>query len=318
MSKRDVVEQRARADARARLEVLDRQQHLVGDRRRPRCSGEGSSEPTISSASWRAVTSVGSTVADRRAAADHGDLVGDGEHLVELVGDEDDREALLLQLAQVAEQLVDLLRHQHRGRLVEDDDPGTAVEHLEDLHPLPGTDAELLDQPVGLDAEPVGVGDAHDLGSRAPPPMPCSFSAPSTTFSRTVKLSASMKCWNTMPTPALIASAGECSVTSVAVDLDRARVRRLHAVEDLHQRRLAGAVLADDRVDGAAPDVDVDVVVGDHAGEALADPAQAHGDGRPASVAPSTVGADAGRSSAGHVASIGRSAGHYPTGAGTP
>jgi hypothetical protein len=40
------------------------------------------------------VTSAGSTVADRGAAADHGDVVGDREHLVELVRDEDDREAL--------------------------------------------------------------------------------------------------------------------------------------------------------------------------------------------------------------------------------
>jgi hypothetical protein len=41
------------------------------------------------------------------------------------------------------------LRHQHGGGLVEDDDLRTAVEHLEDLHPLPGADAELLDELVG-------------------------------------------------------------------------------------------------------------------------------------------------------------------------
>ena len=46
------------------------------------------------------------------------------------------------------------------------------------------------------------------MALRASSPMPCSFSAPSTTFSRTVRLSASMKCWNTMPMPALIASVG--------------------------------------------------------------------------------------------------------------
>ena len=56
-----------------------------------------------------------------------------------------------------------------------------------------------------------------------------------------------------------------------AVDLDRAGVGLLHAVQDLHQGRLAGAVLPDDRVDGAVRDIDVDVVVGDDAGEALAD-----------------------------------------------
>ena len=59
-----------------------------------------------------------------------------------------------------------------------------------------------------------------------------------------------------------------------AVDLDGAVVGLLHAVQDLHQRRLAGAVLAHDRVHRAGTDVDVDVVVGDHAGEPLADAAQ--------------------------------------------
>ncbi len=44
--------------------------------------------------------------------------------------------------------------------------------------------------------------------------MPCFLSAPSTTFSSTVRLSASMKCWKTMPTPAAIASAGDPRVTA--------------------------------------------------------------------------------------------------------
>ena len=57
-------------------------------------SGEGSSEPTISSASWRLVDVAGLGLADGRAAPHHGDVVGDGEHLVELVGDEQDRVAL--------------------------------------------------------------------------------------------------------------------------------------------------------------------------------------------------------------------------------
>ena len=34
------------------------------------------------------------------------------------------------------------------------------------------------------------------------------FLGAGTTFSSTVRLSASMKCWNTMPIPLLIASAG--------------------------------------------------------------------------------------------------------------
>src|SRR5712691_3075839 len=46
------------------------------------------------------------------------------------------------------------------------------------------------------------------------------------------------------------------------------------AVEDIHQRRLAGAVLADEGVDLARAHRQVDVVVGDHARPRLRDPAQ--------------------------------------------
>ena len=112
---------------------------------------------------------------------------------------------------------------------------------------------------------------------RALAPMPYSFSLPRTTFSRTVRLSASMKCWCTMPMPRAMASAGRREGDLLAVDRDGALVRLLHAVEDLHQGRLAGAVLADEGVDGALADGEVDVVVGDDAGEALGDPGEFDG-----------------------------------------
>ena len=45
--------------------------------------------------------------------------------------------------------------------------------------------------------------------------------------------------------------------------------------QDLEQRRLAGAVLAEQRVDLAGRNLEVDLVQGLHAGEALADPGHA-------------------------------------------
>ena len=92
-------------------------------------------------------------------------------------------------------------------------------------------------------------------------------------FSSTVRLSASMKCWCTMPMPAAMASVGDLKCTSLPNDRDRALVGLMHAVEGLHQGRLAGAVLADDRVDRAGSDARGDVVVGDDTGEALRDAA---------------------------------------------
>ena len=49
---------------------------------------------------------------------------------------------------------------------------------------------------------------------------------------------------------------------------DGALVGLMHAVQRLHQRRLARTVLADDGVDRARPDSQGDVVVGDDAREA--------------------------------------------------
>ena len=72
-------------------------------------------------------------------------------------------------------------------------------------------DAEVGDERVGIDVEAVAIGRHADA-----PAGPAGVeqhrgpgSLPSTMFSQTVKLSASMKCWNTMPMPEPMASAGE-------------------------------------------------------------------------------------------------------------
>ena len=57
-------------------------------------------------------------------AAHHGDAVGNCQHFLELVGDEDDRNAPLGQLAHDAEQVFRFLRSQHGGRFVQDQDVG--------------------------------------------------------------------------------------------------------------------------------------------------------------------------------------------------
>ena len=99
-------------------------------------------------------------------------------------------------------------------------------------------------------------------------------------FSATVITGISMKCWCTIPIPRAIASCAELDAHGLAVDQDLALVRVVEPVQDVHQRRLAGAVLAEQRVHLAAPEIEVDVVVGDDAGKALGDPAKLEDDGR--------------------------------------
>ena len=97
---------------------------------------------------------------------------------------------------------------------------------------------------------------------------------PSMTFSATVKTGMSMKCWCTMPMPAAHGVAGTGEVLDLVVEQDLALVGLVEAVEHVHQRGLAGAVLAEQAVDLAGLDREVDVVVGDQVTEALGDAAE--------------------------------------------
>ena len=91
---------------------------------------------------------------DRPAAAQHRDPVGQLEHLAELVGDEDDRGAhVLSKRAQDPEEVGRLLRREHGGRLVQDQDARISVERLDDLDPLLLANRELLDPGIGIHPE---------------------------------------------------------------------------------------------------------------------------------------------------------------------
>ena len=81
----------------------------------------------------------------------------------------------------------------------------------------------------------------------------------------------SSTCWNTVPMPSVEAGAGRGDPDRLAVDQDLAFVRLLHAGEDADQRRLAGAILAQQDMDLARIELERDAVIGHHAGEALGD-----------------------------------------------
>ncbi len=67
-----------------------------------------------------------------------------------------------------------------------------------------------------------------------------------------------------------------CKPARLAADRDDAAIRPMHPAEDVRQRRLAGAVLADQRVDLARHDVEGDVVERQRRAELLAQARRAH------------------------------------------
>ena len=101
-----------------------------------------------------------------------------------------------------------------------------------------------------------------------------SGSVPIITLSSTLRLSASVKCWCTMPMPAASAAFGLPGGSGWPKTSIVARVGDVVAEQDRHQRRLAGAVLAEQRQHLAGVQLERDGVVGHQRAEALGDAAQ--------------------------------------------
>ena len=94
---------------------------------------------------------------------------------------------------------------------------------------------------------------------------------PSAMFSSTVMLSARVKCWCTMPMPAASAARGSPGGSGLPKTSIAPLVGDIVAEQDVHQRGLAGAVLAEQRDDLAALQVERDRVIGGQRAEALGD-----------------------------------------------
>ena len=90
---------------------------------------------------------------DHAAVAQHRHPVADLHHLVQLVGDEDDRQPAIRQAAQQVQQLHGLLRREHGRRLVEDEQVRAVVHRLEDLDALLLAHGQVLDERVRVDLE---------------------------------------------------------------------------------------------------------------------------------------------------------------------
>ncbi len=179
--------------------------------------------------------------------------------------------ALLPQPAEDAEQLVGLGRRQHAGGLVEDQDVGLPVERLEDLHPLLAADADLVDHRVGIDLQVIfplklQQGRARLGERRAQEPRVLD---PQNDVFQNGEILHQLEMLEHHADAGGDRRLAVGDLGLLAGHEDLALVGLVEAVEDRHQRGLAGAVLADDAVDGARHDADGDVLVGLNRAEGL-------------------------------------------------
>jgi hypothetical protein len=191
------------------------------------------------------------------------DVVGRLHDLAQLVGDQDDRLALVLQPFQDAEQVVGLIRGQNPGRFVQDQDLGLTIERLQDFHPLLVADRQVLDQRVGVDLQVIIARQTFQLfprlRERGVEHRPILDPEDDVFQHGEVLHQLEMLEHHADARADRALAVGDRS--RLAVDEDLARIGLVEAVQDRHQRRLARAVFADDAVDRALRHRDVDVLV---------------------------------------------------------
>ncbi len=166
----------------------------------------------------------GAEGADLAAVAQHRDPLGDLDHLLQPVADEDDGDALRLQPADRREQQLDLVAGQRGGRLVHEEDAGVGGEAAADRDDLALRHGQRSRR--GRRAE------GRRRAARAPPaPSPASAAAaaaaaapPSSRsmaiFSSTVRLGKSERSWKITWMPSARACCGvraACATPSMTI-----------------------------------------------------------------------------------------------------
>ena len=219
---------------------------------------------------------------DRPTAAQHCHAVGDRLHLVELVRDEDDGLPLLGHRAERLEERLGLLRREHCGRLVHDQDARVAVERLQDLDALLLADRELPDPRLRIDREPVALAQLLDAllgGARM-------TQDDAATLAAVVAEDDVLRDRERLDQPEVLVHHADPRVERVArrveadplaPELDLTLVLPVEPGQDVRERRLPRAVLAEERVHLAVGGLEADAVVRHDAGKPLGDSGHADG-----------------------------------------
>ena len=193
------------------------------------------------------------------AVAQDGDLVAQRHDVLEDVGDEDDADLAVAQDAQDLEQRPGAGGAQRRGRLVEDQDPRVGQQRLADLDQLALGEAELGDRGAEVDVEAELVDDRARSGGHlgAVDERAAAGLAQREQVGEHVEVGEDVELLRHDRDAVADRLGRGAEVDFLVVQADRAGVGGERAGDDLHQRRLAGAVLTQESVHGAGADREV-------------------------------------------------------------
>ena len=220
------------------------------------------------------------------AVAHDGNPPSDAKDLVEPVRDVDDGDAAHREALDQGEQLRDLAAGERRGRLVHDEDLGLPAltgrrrgrrgECLGNLDHLTLRHTQAAHRGTGVEHQPE-VGQqrrrARQQGARIEHAAPPRRQLTQKDVLGDREMRDEIQLLVNHPDTEIAGRPRAADVHRLAIEADLAGILAVGAAENFHQRRLAGAVLAEQHVDVAGVERQVDVVERDDAGERLADAA---------------------------------------------
>ena len=189
------------------------------------------------------------------AVAQHRDLVAHREDLLEDVRDEHDRDAALAQDAQHAQQRVRVGALERRGRLVEDQHARPGDQRPRDLDELALGERQGADRPAQGHVEAEVGEDRPRAGGHLAPAheRPAARLAHREQVGQDVEVLEQAELLGDDRDAVAGGVRGARERHRAAVEAHRPGVGAHRARDDLHERRLPGAVLADEGVDRAGP-----------------------------------------------------------------
>ena len=195
---------------------------------------------------------------------------------MQLVGDDDDRLAVGLHVADDAEQLLGLLRGQNCRRLVEDQDVRAAVQHLDDLQRLLLADAHLVDLLVEVKGELVLFADGAGLVVDLFQVELLAAAHRQGDILRRGEHVHELEVLVDHADAQVQRVAGGADGRRLVADIDLALVGEVDTGDHVHQGRLAAAVFAQQGQNLAAAHAQGNILVGHDGAKGLGDVLQAH------------------------------------------
>jgi hypothetical protein len=207
--------------------------------------------------------------------AQHRHPVGQKEDFLQSMRDINDPDPALAQQPHNPEQPLHVVLGQRRRRLVHNQDARVVRQRLGDLHPLPVTDRKRADQQVRIEVVDIEVGQQlqrppSHLGPVDPAEPPLRR-MPHEDVLGDGQLREQQQFLIDGRDPGRLRLLRRGEIGRLAVERHRAGIGPVHARHDLDQRRLAGAILAKQRMHFACLDVEADVRQRPHAGKRFAD-----------------------------------------------